>query len=66
MQTLFARAILHEEIGEENCDSVPYDLSDLKNRTFAFPTDLADGVIEVRLRELRLSVAGNSICTCAS
>lgn len=59
LQTLFARAILHEEIGEENRDSVPYDLNGLKNRAFAFPTDPADGVTEVRLRELRLSVVGN-------
>lgn len=59
LQTLFARAILHEEIGEENRNSIPYDLSGLKNRTFAFPTDPADGVTEVRVRELRLSVVGN-------
>lgn len=59
LQMLFARAILHEEIGEENRCSIPYDLNGLKNRAFAFPTDPADGIAEVRLRELRLSVVGN-------
>ena len=59
LQKLFARAILQEDLGEENRNSVPYVLDGLKNRGFAFPTDPADGVKDVRVRELRLSIVGN-------
>ena len=60
LQKLFGRAILHEEIGEETKNSVAYELNGLKDRNFAFPTDPADGVLGVRVRELRLSVVGNA------
>ena len=59
LQKLFARSILQEELAEEDRNSVPYELNGLKNRSFAFPTDPADGVMEVRVRELRLSIVGN-------
>jgi len=59
LQDLFARAILHEELGEENSDSQPYELNGLKKRDFAFPADPADRITEVRVKELRLSVVGN-------
>ncbi len=59
LQKLFGRAILHEEIGEETKNSVAYELNGLKDRNFAFPTDPVDGVLGVRVRELRLSVVGN-------
>jgi len=41
LQKLFTRAILHEELGEENRNSIPYELNKLKDRAFAFPTDPA-------------------------
>lgn len=59
LQQIFGRTILHEEIGEENAASAPYRLEGLKNRLFAFPTDPADRVTEVRVKELRLSIIGN-------
>lgn len=60
LQDLFARTILNHELGEENEDSKPYELSGLKKRGFAFPTDPADRITEVRVRTLCLSVVGNS------
>ncbi|MCD6416388.1 MAG: hypothetical protein J7M08_06800 [Planctomycetes bacterium] len=59
LQKLFARTILHEEIGEENRNSQPYELNRLKDRAFAFPTDPADRITGVRVRQLRLSIVGN-------
>jgi hypothetical protein len=59
LQQIFARAILHEELGEENRKSVPYELNGLKNLSFAFPTEPADRVSEVKVKELRLSIIGN-------
>ena len=59
LQKLFSRAILHEELGEENRNSHPYELNGLKNRAFAFPTDPADRITEVRTRQMRLSIVGN-------
>ncbi|MDD2706726.1 MAG: hypothetical protein PHV34_01850 [Verrucomicrobiae bacterium] len=59
LQKIFARCILHEEISDENPRSIPYELNSLKNPSFAFPTDPADGVMEVRIRELRLALVGN-------
>jgi len=59
LQKLFGRAILHEEIGEESKELVVYELNGLKNRNFAFPTEPADRIIEVRVRGLRLSIVGN-------
>jgi len=60
LQELFARTILHEDLGEEEDDSRPYELNGLKKRDFAFPTDPADRITEVRVKELRLSVIGNA------
>lgn len=59
LQELFARTILHEDIGEENSKSTPYELNGLKRRDFAFPTDPADRITEVRVKELRLSIIGS-------
>jgi hypothetical protein len=59
LQELFGRVILHEELGEENRDSVPYNLNVLKSCNFSFPTDPADGVQEVKVNSLRLSLVGN-------
>jgi hypothetical protein len=60
LQTIFARAILHGEIGPEDRNSVPYELEGLKNRDFVFPTDPVDAIDGVRVRELRLSMVGNA------
>jgi len=59
LQEIFCRVILEEEIGPENRDSHPYELNGLLNREFQFTTDPADGIEEVRVRKLRLSVKGN-------
>jgi len=59
LQRLFTRCLLQEELAEENRNSIPYELNGLKSRIFAFPTEPADGVTEVRVRELRLSIVGN-------
>jgi hypothetical protein len=59
LQRIFARCILREEIGDEDPRSIPYELNSLKNPSFAFPTDPSDGIAEVRIRELRLSLLGN-------
>jgi len=60
LQELFARTVLHEELGEEDSNSQPYELNPLKKRSFKFPTDPADRVIEVRIKELRLSIVGSA------
>jgi hypothetical protein len=59
LQTIFAEAILHENIGRENRASQPYDLTGLKYRSFPFETQASDGITEVRVKELRLSLKGN-------
>jgi hypothetical protein len=59
LQELFGRAILHEELGEERRNSAPYDLNGLKVRDFSFPTDPADGVREVKISALKLSLVGS-------
>ncbi len=59
LQELFGRAILQEQLGEENRNSVPYNLNVLKNRDFSFPTDPADRVQDVKVNSLRLSLVGN-------
>lgn len=56
LQKLFSRIILGEELGEENAASAPYHLNGLKQRGFAFPTDPADGITEVRIKEMSLSM----------
>ncbi len=59
LQTLFARAILHEDLGEEARDAAAYDLSGLKRHDFSFPTDPKDRVQEVTLSALKLSLVGS-------
>ena len=60
LEQLFVRTILHEELEDEERQLAPYDLNRLKNRTFAFPTDPADGIREVRIKQLRFSVIGDA------
>lgn len=59
LQKLFARTILHEELGEENSATAPFQLNALKQRGFGFRTDPDDGITDVRVREMRLSVVGS-------
>lgn len=60
LQEIFCRVILSEEIAPENRDSHPYELNGLISRDSHFPTDPDDGIEEVRVRRLRLSVKGMS------
>ncbi len=58
LQEIFCRVILGEEIGPENRNSHPYELNGLLNRDFQLATDPADGIEDVRVRKLRLSLKG--------
>lgn len=58
LQTIFCREMLGQELPPEVANSHPYELNGLKSRGFGFPTDPNDGVEEVRIRKLRLSVLG--------
>ncbi len=60
LQEIFGRVILGEELGPENRVVTPFELHGLKSRDFAFPTDPADGIIEVRVKALRLAILGGS------
>lgn len=59
LQQLFGRTILHEELGEEDTHTTPYELNGLKNADVAFPTDPTDRITEVRVRGIRFSVVGS-------
>ena len=59
LQEIFCFVILSEQIEEENRDCQSYALNNLLSREFQFPTDLDDGIIEVRVRRLRLSIKGS-------
>lgn len=58
LQTIFCRELLGQELPPEGPNSHPYELNGLKTRGFGFPTDPADGVEDVRVQKLRLSVLG--------
>lgn len=60
LQTIFCRTLLGQELPPELPRSHPYELNCLKSRDFGFPTDPADGIEEVRIRKLRLSVLGGA------
>jgi hypothetical protein len=60
LQTVFCRALLGHELPPELPRSHPYELNGLKSRDFRFPTDPADGIEEVRIRKLRLSILGGA------
>jgi hypothetical protein len=59
LQQIFSRVFLHEELGSETGDSHSYELNGLKQRDFPFPTDPEDGVLDVRVKKLRLTAMGN-------
>jgi hypothetical protein len=59
LQQIFCLVILGESVGPEQPRRLAYELNGLMDRGFAFPTDPEDGIEEVRVRRLRLSVIGN-------
>jgi len=59
LQQIFARVFLHEDLSAEGRGSRSYELNGLKRRGFAFPTDPEDGVLDVRVKRLRLTVIGS-------
>ncbi|OQC13489.1 MAG: hypothetical protein BWX73_02294 [Lentisphaerae bacterium ADurb.Bin082] len=59
LQEIFADTVLGVALDPEDPDETPYRVDDLKMRGFAFPTDPEDGITEVAVRRLRLSVLGN-------
>jgi hypothetical protein len=60
LQAIFCRTLLGTELPPELPRSHPYELNGLKSEAFGFATDTADGIEEVRLRKLRLSVLGGA------
>ena len=60
LQQVFSRAFLHEELPPQTRGSHSYELNGLKSRDFPFPTDPADGVLDVRVKKLRLVAIGNA------
>jgi hypothetical protein len=60
LQTIFCRSLLGKELPPEMSHQHPYELNGLKSRDFGFPTDPEDGIEQVRVRKLRLSVLGGS------
>jgi hypothetical protein len=61
MEEIFARLILNENLPPEEPGANPFELNGLKHRSFNFPTDPADGVHDVRIKSLRLSLLGASL-----
>lgn len=59
LQKLFTRTVLHEDLGEENAAAAAFQLNGLKQRAFGFRTDPEDGITDVRVREMRLSLVGS-------
>lgn len=59
LQAVFAESMLGVHLDPDTADEMPYRVDGLKHRAFAFTTDPADGIREVAIRRLRLSVVGN-------
>ena len=58
MEEIFASLVLKESLPENEPERQPYELNGLRNRDFDFPTDPEDGIQEVRVKALRLSIVG--------
>ena len=58
IEAIFARLILKEELPTMIAERQPYELNGLRNPDFDFPTDPEDGIQEVRVKALRLSIVG--------
>jgi hypothetical protein len=59
LQQIFGLLILHERLKPDDAPTRVYELNGLLYRDFAFPTDPQDGIEEVRVRALRLSLVGS-------
>jgi hypothetical protein len=59
LQQIFSRVILGKSLPPENPKAKPYKLDHLMKRGMGFPTDPEDGIREVSIRRMRLSVVGN-------
>lgn len=63
LQTLFCRTLLGQDLPPESPSGHPYELNCLKSRDFllaARQTDPEDGLEEIQIRKLRLSLLGGS------
>ena len=58
LQQVFSRIILEKPLPAEEPGVHPYQLDGLMDHSFGFPTDPEDGIEEVSLRCLRLSMLG--------
>lgn len=59
LQRIFARVILGHNLPPADPNAPPYALDHLMDRGFGFPTDPEDGIEEVALRRMRISIVGN-------
>src|SRR5262249_51638287 len=60
LQRIFCTVSLGDASAAGECCGATYKLSVRRSRDFAFPTDAADGIEEVRIRKLRLSLGSGS------
>lgn len=63
LEILFCRTLLEQELPPESANGHSYELNGLKSRSFltaARQTDPADGIEEIQVRKLRLSVLGQT------
>ena len=60
LRQVWADAILEGDLGTPIKGGIVFELDGLKQRGFAFPFDPADGIDDVRLSKLRLSVRGQT------
>jgi hypothetical protein len=63
LQTIFCRTLLLQELPPESPLGHPYELNSLKSREFLDTsriTDIEDGIAEIQIRKLRLSVLGGT------
>ncbi len=58
LQRIFGREILGVDLHDPEEEPPTYDLSGLLDADFSFPHDPADGIQDVRVRKLRLSLLG--------
>ena len=58
LQNIFCQVILGKRLAPEAPGSTPYVLDSLLDRAFGFETDPEDGIAEVSVRSLRLSILG--------
>lgn len=59
LQEIFARVILKDELPPEDASNPPYKLDHLMDRNFQFDRDPEDGIAEVQIQQMRLSIVGD-------